>query len=121
MTSLRDLCKNPKQIILYYIIFISLFEAIAQLCLKKFHLHNGKLLRYIYLCITITMYIGIWTLLCYCYDYDRGKLGSVNLMWSCMSIISVMIFGYVFLQEKIEFHDFLAIIFALLAIYFANQ
>ena len=120
MTSLRDLCKNPKQLILYYIIFISLFEAIGQLCLKKFHLNNGKLLRYIYLFITVAMYAGVWILLCYCYDKE-GKLGSINLMWSCMSIICVMIFGYVFLQEKIEYHDVLAILFALLAIYFANQ
>ena len=121
MTSFRDICKNPRQLILYYIIFISLFEAVGQLCLKKFHLNNGKTMRYIYLFITVAMYIGVWTLLCYCYDNEKVKLGSVNLIWSCMSIVSVMIFGYVFLQEKIEFHDVLAIIFALLAIYFANQ
>lgn len=120
MTSISNLCKNPKQLILYYIIFISLFEALGQLCLKKFHLNNGKFLRYAYLFITVAMYTGVWILLCYCYEKE-GKLGSVNLIWSCMSIISVMIFGYVFLQEKIEFHDVLAILFALLAIYFANQ
>jgi len=41
-------------------------------------------------------------------------------MWSCMSIIFVIVVGYVFLQEKLKTHDFVAIFFALLAIYFAN-
>ena len=61
----------------------------------------------------------VCSLLCYCYAH-KGHLGKVNLMWSCMSIIFVIIVGYVFLQEKLKNHDFAAIFFATLAIYFAN-
>jgi multidrug transporter EmrE-like cation transporter len=120
MISIDKLCKNPNQLILYYVIFISLFEAVGQLCLKKFHINNGKTMRYIYLIITILMYIIVLTLLCYCYE-NEGKLGKVNLIWSCISIVIIIIFGFIFLQEKIEPHDVLAIIFALLAIYFSNK
>jgi EamA domain-containing membrane protein RarD len=37
-----------------------------------------------------------------------------------MSIIFVIVVGYVFLQEKPKLHDYIALLFAILAIYFAN-
>lgn len=117
MTQLKEII-NHKSLILYSVIFITLFEATAQVCLKKFQL--GKYGTYTYLFFAVVFYFLVGGLLCYCYK-NNAKLGSVNLMWSCMSIIAVILFGYIFLQEKIKHHDLMAILFAFLAIYFANQ
>lgn len=118
MTQLKEIFHRDKTIILYSVIFITLFEATAQVCLKKFQLE--KYGKYIYLLFAVFFYILVGGLLCYCYN-KNAKLGSVNLMWSCMSIIAVILFGYVFLQENIKHHDLMAILFAFLAIYYANQ
>ena len=116
MTTLNEITK-PNRFILYAIILITVFEATGQLCLKKFKPTDTH--SYFYFLFGIIFYMFVFALLCYCYKH-KGHLGSVNLMWSCMSIIFVIIVGYVFLQEKLKTHDFIAIFFALLAIYFAN-
>jgi len=118
MTQIKEIIHHDKTLILYSVIFITLFEAIAQVCLKNFQL--GKYGKYAYLTFAIIFYFLVGSLLCYCYK-NNAKLGSVNLMWSCMSIIAVILFGYIFLQENIKHHDVMAILFAFLAIYFANQ
>lgn len=116
MTTLNEITKTNRFII-YAIILITIFEATGQLCLKKFRPTDTK--SYSYFLFGILFYMLVCGLLCYCYKH-KGHLGKVNLMWSCMSIIFVIIVGYVFLQEKLKTHDFVAIFFALLAIYFAN-
>lgn len=117
MTAITEILK-PNRFIVYAIILITIFEATGQFCLKKFESTNTN--RYFYFLFGILFYIIVCGLLCYCYKY-KGQLGRINLMWSCMSIIFITIVGYVFLQEKIKNHDFAAIFFALLAIYFANM
>ncbi len=116
MTTLTEITKSNRFVI-YAIILITIFEATGQLCLKKFHPDVAN--SYFYFLFGILFYMIVCGLLCYCYKH-KGHLGSVNLMWSCMSIVFFIIVGYVFLQEKLETHDFIAIFFALLAIYFAN-
>ena len=112
MTNIETIYSN--NIILYSIIFITIFESLGQLCLKKsqknHHLFAIGLISYLIVCL----------LLCVCYKHD-GFIGKVNLMWSCMSIVFVILVGYIFLQEKIERHDIIALLLALLAIYFANK
>lgn len=117
MTALNQI-SSSKHIIIYAVILITLFEATAQLCFKKFEINKAP--SYCYFLFGLTLYLLVCGLLCYCYK-NKGRLGSVNLMWSCMSIVFVIIVGYVFLEEKLKLHDFAAIFFALLAIYFANQ
>jgi drug/metabolite transporter (DMT)-like permease len=117
MTQWNEIIK-PNRFIIYAVILITIFEATGQLCLKEFQLSNTH--SYYFLILGILFYIIVCTLLCYCYKY-KAHLGRVNLMWSCMSIVFVIIIGYVFLQEEIKNHDFAAIFFALLAIYFANM
>ena len=118
MTSVKEILKDSKHLIIYAIIFITLFEATAQVCLKKFELNNHN--SYLYFIIGAILYFFVINLLCICYKH-KGKLGNINLMWSCMSIIFVIIFGFIFLQEEIKLHDIIAVIFAMLAIYFANM
>jgi len=109
---------QPKTIIIYAVVLITLFEATAQVFLKKFEV--GKRSSYLYLFTALGLYFIVCCLLCLCYK-NNGGLGKVNLMWSCMSMIFVILFGYIFLQEKIKMHDMMAIFFAFLAIYFANM
>jgi drug/metabolite transporter (DMT)-like permease len=109
---------DSKSIIIYAVVLITLFEATAQVCLKKFEM--GKHNAYLYLVSAVALYLIVCGLLCLCYK-NKGHLGKVNLMWSCMSMIFVILFGYIFLQEEIKRHDMIAIFFAFLAIYFANM
>jgi drug/metabolite transporter (DMT)-like permease len=109
---------QPKSIIIYAIVLITLFEATAQVCLKKFEIGRHK--TYMYLLLGIVLYFIVCGLLCLCYK-NKGHLGKINLMWSCMSIIFVILFGYIFLQEEVKMHDMISILFAFLAIYFANM
>ena len=109
---------DSKSIIIYAVVLITLFEATAQVCLKKFEL--GKDGTYLYLLSAVALYLIVCGLLCLCYK-NKGHLGKVNLMWSCMSIIFVILFGYIFLPEEIKRHDMLAILCAFGAIYFANM
>jgi len=109
---------QPKTIIIYAVVLITLFEATAQVCLKKFEV--GRHTTYYYLLAAVALYFIVCGLLCLCYK-NKGGLGKVNLMWSCMSIIFVILFGYIFLQEEIKRHDVIAVILAFLAIYFANM
>lgn len=109
---------DSKSIIIYAVVLITLFEATAQVCLKKFEM--GKHNAYLYLVFAVALYLIVCGLLCLCYK-NKGHLGKVNLMWSCMSMIFVILFGYIFLQEEIKRHDMIAIFFAFLAIYFANM
>jgi drug/metabolite transporter (DMT)-like permease len=118
MTTFTEIAKPSNRFIIYAIILITLFEATGQLCLKKFTPTSSN--SYNYFLLGILFYMLVCGLLCYCYAH-KGHLGSVNLMWSCMSIIFVIVVGYVFLQERPKTHDFIAIFFALLAIYFANM
>lgn len=109
---------QPKTIIIYAVVLITLFEATAQVFLKKFEV--GRHSTYLYLLTALALYFIVCCLLCLCYK-NNGALGKVNLMWSCMSMIFVILFGYIFLQEEIKVHDMMAIFFAFLAIYFANM
>lgn len=117
MTTVNNIV-DSKSIIIYAVVLITLFEATAQVCLKNFEV--GKSNTYTYLLTGITLYLIVCGLLCLCYK-NKGNLGKVNLMWSCMSMIFVILFGYIFLQEKIKMHDMMAIFCAFLAIYFANM
>jgi hypothetical protein len=117
MTTVNEIL-HSKSIIMYAVVLIALFEATAQVCLKKFDLNSKN--TYSYLLTALVLYLIVCGLLCLCYS-NKGHLGKVNLMWSCMSIIFVILFGYIFLQEEIKRHDVLAILCAFGAIYFANM
>lgn len=105
-----------KNIILYSILLISVFESFGQYCLKQYEKNN----LFSYFVLGTMAYFIVCCLLCVCYK-NHANIGNVNLMWSCLSIITVITVGYLFLNEKIEKNNIFAICFALLAIYFANQ
>lgn len=107
---------TAKVIVLLSISFIVIFEAIAQLCLRKSERDGMSFLFF----VGIACYSIVCLLLFNCYK-NKARMGSVNLIWSCFSIISIIIIGYVFFEEKVYTHDIIAILMAFGAIYFANQ
>ena len=104
---------NQESMILIYIILaIVFFEAIAQFCVKKSKANgnNG------YLCISVFAYFIVCLLLLRSYSYKT--MGVVNLVWSCLSIITIMFIGIVFYHEKLTQYDLIGLAFVLTGLYF---
>ena len=99
-------------VLLYIILAIVFFEAIAQGCLKKSKLTNNNN----YICISVIAYIVVCLLLLKSYAY-KG-IGMVNLLWSCLSIITIIMIGVIFYHEKITKYDIIGILFILTGLYF---
>ena len=107
---------TAKIIVLLSIVFIVISEAIAQTCLKKSHKEHMPILFY----IGIIFYGFVCALLLNCYK-NGINMGRLNLIWSCCSIITIIVIGYFFFNEQIYLHDIAAIVLAMGAIYMANQ
>jgi multidrug transporter EmrE-like cation transporter len=107
---------TAKVVVLLSIVFIVISEAIAQSCLKKSHKDHMPLLFY----IGIIFYGVVCILLLNCYK-NGINMGRLNLIWSCCSIITIIVIGYFFFNEQIYPHDIAAIVLAIAAIIFANQ
>ena len=109
------------KIVLFLIIFVTLFEALGQYFIKISknkaslnHSINGSI-KYLYL--GIISYIIVCLLLYNTYNYEG--LGHVNLIWSCMSIILAYAVGHCIFMEPFNEYTVLAILFACSAIYFS--
>jgi multidrug transporter EmrE-like cation transporter len=107
---------TAKIIVLLSIAFIVMFEGFAQACLRKSERDGMSFLFF----VGIACYAIVCLLLFNCYR-NHARMGSVNLLWSCFSIISIISIGYFYFEEKIYPHDIAAIFFAMVAIYMANQ
>jgi multidrug transporter EmrE-like cation transporter len=102
---------NPNRrfwIVIKFAILISIIESLTQLNIKKKNLVYG-----------IIGYSIIVFILYKAYDYEG--LGHMNLVWSCVSIISCYIIGYIFFNEQINHYTLAAILFATTAIYLAHR
>lgn len=55
------------------------------------------------------------------YSYHHFELSKVNVMWSSLSIILATVLGYMLYDENITQNSIVAMIFALLAVYFTNK
>lgn len=104
--------KNNMKIIFSIVLFIVFFEAIAQACLKKSKMekNNG------YICISVIAYFIICLLLIYSYEYNT--MGKINLLWSCFSIIIILLTGTILYHEKIQWYDLIGLCFILVGMYF---
>jgi drug/metabolite transporter (DMT)-like permease len=96
------------------IILISILEASSQAALKAVRVYNQNYWFFFgamgYVCIAALLY----------YSYQFRGMGSVNLMWSSLSILLAVLFGHILYNEEITYKIVIAVIFALLAIYFAR-
>ncbi len=107
---------EPKVIVIFSIIFITIFEGLAQSCLKQYNQEEFNF----YVIIALFCYTLICFLLLQCYK-NNGYLGHVNLIWSCMSIIFIIGIGCLFFGEEFTSDDLMGVILAFGAIYFVNK
>jgi multidrug transporter EmrE-like cation transporter len=103
------------RIVIALVVAISFVECYAQYNLKKGK-KNGD---HNCLIISFLLYGIICVLLYTSYQYEG--MGHVNLMWSCISIIFAYIVGVFIFDEYINKYGYLALFFALLAIYFSHK
>lgn len=90
--------------IILIVILITLIEATSMSCLKEYQRNN----KYLYLVSAMFLYSLVCLLLVNIYSI--GKIGLINVLWSGLSVVVVLIFGIVFFKETIHFHDVVAII-----------
>lgn len=96
------------------LLFIVASEALAQTCIKKckvtqkWHFYLLAVFFYSLVCI------GLYTM------YGYKTMGIVNLIWSCLSILSILTVGVVFFHEEVNRYDIIGIslIFSGLALVF---
>ncbi len=98
--------------ILALISLIVIVESTAQYHIKKSKTTNNLM----YLLVSVLCYIIICGLLHKCYDYD--DMGMTNLIWSVLSIVTIMIIGHVAFKEHINKFDILGIVFCIIGLYF---
>jgi multidrug transporter EmrE-like cation transporter len=98
--------------IIVIIVLISLFECIAQGCLKKFF-KNSKLF---FFGIGVICYAAVCYLLVRSYHFK--SMGIVNCIWSGVSILFIVSIGCIFFNESINLQDFVGILLILIGIWF---
>ena len=76
---------TAKIIVLLSIAFIVMFEGFAQACLRKSERDGMSFLFF----VGIACYAIVCLLLFNCYR-NHARMGNVNLLWSCFSIISIL-------------------------------
>lgn len=85
------------------ITFIVIAETIAISFVKKFH--NGDGTKYYLLAVLF------YAIVCYLLHRSFGlknSMGIVNVVWSGISVMCVLLAGVLFFHEKIHLHDIIA-------------
>lgn len=95
------------------VLMIAAVEAIAQNTIKQSEPKS------IYLLFGLISYMGVGYLLHYA--YHRYPLSKINVIWSALSIVLAALFGYLLYDEPINGELKLAILLALMAVYFAYK
>ncbi len=98
--------------VLALISLIVIAESTAQYHIKK----SKKTNNWIYLLVAVLCYIVICGLLHKCYDYD--DMGMTNLIWSVLSIVTIMIIGHVAFKENINKFDIIGMLCCIIGLYF---
>jgi multidrug transporter EmrE-like cation transporter len=93
-------------------IIISLCEAFAQNYIK-----NSESNVHFKMFVGLTFYIVLGFLLHHA--YNNYELSRVNVVWSCISIITATVLGYILYNEHISFNNIISVIAACVAVYFS--
>ena len=98
--------------ILALISLIVITESTAQYHIKKSKATNN----WRYLLVAVFCYMIICGLLHKCYDYD--DMGMTNLIWSVLSIVTIMIVGHLAFKEEINKFDIIGMLCCVIGLYF---
>ncbi len=99
-------------IILALISLIVITESTAQYHIKKSKTTKNLL----YLLVSVVCYMVVCGLLYKCYDYH--EMGMTNLIWSILSILSIMIIGHIAFHEQLNNYDLFGIFLCIAGLYF---
>ena len=99
--------------IIKLIFFVVLSESIAQYNIKESLVKDSNI-QFVF---AIFAYGFVCLFLRQIYN-NKGSIGITNVIWSILSIISILIVGIVFFHEKVNKWDLLGIFFAILGLYF---
>ena len=100
-----------KVILIVVLLFIVISESTAQYCIKKCKTTH----KMYFLLLAILMYGLVCLGLYKAYDYKT--MGIANLMWSCLSIVSIALVGIIYFHEKITFYDLLGVVFVFIGFF----
>lgn len=98
--------------VLALISLIVITESTAQYHIKKSKTTNNLM----YLLVAVLCYMVICGLLYKCYDYH--EMGMTNLIWSILSILSIMIVGHIAFHEDLNNYDIFGILLCIIGLYF---
>jgi multidrug transporter EmrE-like cation transporter len=90
--------------LLVIIILISSVECVAQGCLKTFF-NNSQVYLFV---ISVVCYVIVCYLLVRSYQFK--SMGLVNCVWSGISVIFILMVGYVIFSEAINIRDIVGVI-----------
>jgi multidrug transporter EmrE-like cation transporter len=99
--------------IIKLIFFVVLSESIAQYNIKESLIKKSNL-RFVF---AMVAYCFVCLFLRQIYN-NKGSIGIINVLWSVLSIISILFIGIVFFHEEINNWDILGIFLSLLGLYF---
>ena len=103
---------NNKYIFLFLISIIVLFESVAMHNINESKKRNSLL----FFLFALASYGVVCLLLHKCYDF--GGMSVTNFTWYLLSIISVLLIGYIGFDEKITHNDIIGLILAIIGLYF---
>ena len=99
---------------IFLLVLIIAFSIYAQYNVKKYSIDN----KWFYMCLAIVSYMCVCFLLYKIYKQPNIEMGTINLIWSVFSIISIVILGRVAFHEIITKYDIIGIVFCLIGLYF---
>jgi multidrug transporter EmrE-like cation transporter len=95
---------------LFYILLIVLFDVLAQGAFKTCHINNDK--KSYFLGLLFYAVVGFFLLRA----YEYGNMGTVNVIWGAISIISVMLVGKFYFDEHISTSDIIGAVFVFIGL-----
>jgi multidrug transporter EmrE-like cation transporter len=100
-----DMEKPVHSILILIILFIVSSEACAQYYLKKCKLEQQLHFFILAVFFYVLVCLGLYRV------YNYRAVGIVNLLWSCLSIITMLGIGAIFFDEAINIFDLVGVFF----------
>lgn len=98
--------------ILIYVVFMVVFETMAHHSFKKCHI-DGHTYQYI---LGVIFYACVGFCLIRAYQYEYKSMGIINVIWSSLSVLSIILVGYFYWGENITNMEILGVIFVVIGL-----
>jgi len=98
--------------ILIYVVFMVVFETMAHHSFKKCHIH-GHTYQF---AIGVLFYACVGFCLIRAYQYEYKSMGMINVIWSSLSVLSILLIGYFYWGEDIKYMEILGAVFVVIGL-----